>query len=150
MLFRSKRNYGRALDCLVRASMLAPDNWMTLTALALAYQRLGGTEMAAQTLQRAQAIQPRDATILASLGEVYRDEQEFELAQEAYRQALAIDPNLEPAIVGFAGSLAVVGRIAEAATALSLGQPSRGRTMRRSVSPQLSMARAHMPIFSPN
>src|SRR6266849_6515270 len=36
------------------------------------------------------------------------------------------------------------------ATALSLGQPSRGRTSLSSVSPQLYMARAAAPIFSPN
>ena len=34
--------------------------------------------------------------------------------------------------------------------ALSLGQPSRGRTSRRSVRPQFSMARAAVPMFSPS
>src|ERR1051326_6521317 len=37
-----------------------------------------------------------------------------------------------------------------ALTALSEGQPSRGRTRRRSSSPQFSIARAAVPIFSPS
>src|SRR5260370_40798121 len=36
------------------------------------------------------------------------------------------------------------------ATALSLGQPSRGRTSLSSVRPQLYMARAAAPMFSPS
>ena len=36
------------------------------------------------------------------------------------------------------------------ATARSLGQPSRGRTSRKSTNPQLSIARAALPILSPS
>jgi Flp pilus assembly protein TadD len=114
-----KGSYDRALDCLVRASMLDPTNWMTLTALSLAYLRLGASEMAAQTLERALAMRPRDASIFASLGEIHRQEREFEAAQQAYRQALTLDPNLESAAIGLALCLSALGRAAEAATVLS-------------------------------
>lgn len=118
LVYLDKRNYGRALDCLVRASMLDPKNWMTLTALSLAYLRLGANAMAAQTLERALAIRPLDASIFASLGEVHRDEREYEVAQQAYRQALTLDPNLESAAVGLALCLSAIGETSEAATVL--------------------------------
>src|SRR5712675_1967996 len=95
LVYLDKGNFERALDCLVRASMLDPTSWMSLTALSLAYLRLGATDMAAQTLERALAIRPQDASIFASLGEVHREEREHELAQRAYRQALTLDPNLQ-------------------------------------------------------
>ena len=61
---------------------------MTLTALSLAYLRLGASEMASQTLERALAIRPRDASIFSSLGEIHREEREYEIAEQAYQQAL--------------------------------------------------------------
>lgn len=118
LVYLDKHNYGRALDCLVRASMLDPNNWMTLTALSLTYLRLGANAMAAQILDRALAIRPLDASIFASLGEVHRDEREYEVAQQAYRQALTLDPNLESAVVGLALCLSAIGEVSEAATVL--------------------------------
>jgi tetratricopeptide (TPR) repeat protein len=118
LVYLDKRNYGRALDCLIRASMLDPDNWMTLTALSLAYLRLGATEMSARTLERASAIQPQDAAIFASLGEVHREDREYELAQQAYRQALAIDRDLASAAIGLALCLSAMGQNSEAANVL--------------------------------
>ena len=114
-----KGNYDRALDCLVRASMLDPASWMTLTALSLAYLRLGAGEIAAQTLERALAMRPRDASIFASLGEIHRQEREYDVAQQAYWQALALDPNLESAAIGLALCLAALGRSADAASVVS-------------------------------
>jgi tetratricopeptide (TPR) repeat protein len=118
LVYLDKRNYGRALDCLVRASMLDPNNWMTLTALSLAYLRLGANEMAAQTLERALVIRPQDASIFASLGEIHRDEREYELAQQAYRQALALDRDLASAAIGLALCLSAIGQTSEAASVL--------------------------------
>src|SRR5215470_18382718 len=64
-----RRNFQRALDCLVRAQMLDPGNGMILTALGLTYMRLGARDMAARTLGQALAGESGDASILASLGE---------------------------------------------------------------------------------
>lgn len=118
LVYLDKRNFERALDCLVRAAMLDPKNWMTLTALSLAYLRLGANETAAQTLERALAIRPQDASIFASLGEIYRDDGEYDAAQQAYRQALTLDSGLETAAVGLALCLLARGQSAEAATVL--------------------------------
>lgn len=118
LVYLDKRNFERALDCLVRAQMLDPNNWMTLTALSLAYLRLGANEMAAQTLDRALAIRPDDASIHASLGEIYREEREYELAQQAYRKALTLDSDLQSAAIGLALCQMALGQNAEAATVL--------------------------------
>ena len=118
LVYLDKRNFGRALDCLVRAAMLDPNNWMTLTALSLAYLRLGANEMAAQTLDRALAIRPQDASIFASLGEIHGKEGEYEAAQQAYQQALTLDRDLESAAIGLASCLLARGQSAEAGTVL--------------------------------
>lgn len=118
LVYLDKGDFERALDCLVRASMFDPTNWMTLTALSLVYLRLGASEMAAQTLDRALAIRPRDASIFSSLGEIYREEREYEFAQRAYRQALALDPNLETPAIGLALCLSSLGQSADAADVL--------------------------------
>src|SRR5262249_49788454 len=111
-------DFDRALDYLARAQMLDPQNWMTLTALSLAYLRLGANEMAAQTLQRALAIKPEEASIHASLGEVYREEREYEIAQRAYRKALTLDGSLASAAIGLALCSSALGQYAEAARIL--------------------------------
>jgi Flp pilus assembly protein TadD len=98
LVYLDKGNFERALDWLVRASMLEPTNWMTLTALSLTYLRLGANEAAAQTLERALAIKPQDASILASLGEIHREGREYEAAEEA--RASESKASSEPAISG--------------------------------------------------
>ena len=119
LVYLDKGNFERALDWLVRASMLEPTNWMTLTALSLTYLRLGANEAAAQSLEKALAIKPKDASILASLGEIHRDEREYEAAQQVYREAWALDPGLESAAIGLALSLSAMGQCTEAANVLS-------------------------------
>jgi tetratricopeptide (TPR) repeat protein len=118
LIYLDKHNFELALDCLIRAQMLDPENWMTLTALSLSYMRLGAPEMAVRTLNQALAIRPNDASIFASLGEIYRSEREYELAVNAYRKALILDPELESSIIGLALSLSTVGKYEEAADIL--------------------------------
>src|SRR5689334_2163204 len=119
LVYLDKGDFERALDCLVRASMSDPTNWMTLTALSLAYLRLGASEMAAQTLDKALAIRPRDASIFSSLGEIRREEREYELAEHAYRQALTLDSNMDTPAAGLALCLSSLGRSEEAASVLT-------------------------------
>lgn len=114
LIHLDKRNYDRALDCLNRALMLDPQSWMTLTALARTYARLGATEMAAQTLERAITIKSDDPAILVSLAEILRDEREYERAVDVYRQALARDPSLDSAAIGLGLVLGAIGENAEA------------------------------------
>jgi Flp pilus assembly protein TadD len=118
LIYLDKRNFPRALDCLVRAQMLDPDNWMTLTALGLSYMRLGAREMAVRTLNQALAIRPHDASIFASLGELYRSEHDYKRAEDAYRKALKLDGSLESSKIGLALCLAALGKYAETANVL--------------------------------
>ena len=130
LVYLDKGDYERALDCLVRASMLDPANWMTLTALSLAYLRLGASEMAALTLDKALAIRPRDASILSSLGEIHREEREYELAKQAYTQALSLDPYMETPAAGLALCLSSLGQSVEAAKVLGDAYTRGIRTLR--------------------
>ena len=71
--------------------MLNPSDAAILTALAGVYLRLGAVRLARRTLEEARAIRPRDVNVLTTLGEIYREEREYELAAEVFRQVLEID-----------------------------------------------------------
>ena len=87
LVLADMHNYSQALSHLVRAQMHDPDNWKVLTALAGVYLRMGASAMAARTLKQAATLNPGDAGILMTLGEVYRDDREYELAVDAFRNA---------------------------------------------------------------
>jgi tetratricopeptide (TPR) repeat protein len=113
-----RRDYQQALNYLVRAVMLNPENWSALTALSGVYLRLGAHAMAAETVRKALAIRPRDASVLLTLGEIYREDREYELAAQAYLEAMKLDSSLDIAKQGVALSYSKLGRTAEAATLL--------------------------------
>jgi tetratricopeptide (TPR) repeat protein len=115
LIYADKGQYPQALGCLVRAVMLNPRSWQALTALSTVYLELGASEMAAQSLEQARLINPRDASIFGTLGEIYQAEREYELAYDAYRSALDLDPSLEIAAIGFGMCSRELGRYAEAA-----------------------------------
>ncbi len=115
LVHADKRDNSRALSCLVRAAMLNPKDWRTLTALSGVYLLLGASEMAAQTLEQARRLKPEDASIAHTLGEIYREEREYELAAEAFRMAHSLDPSLYVAAMGLGWSCTHLGRLAEAA-----------------------------------
>jgi tetratricopeptide (TPR) repeat protein len=117
LIYFDKRDYPVALGLLVRAAMLNPRSWTTLTVLSDVYLRLGAREMAAQTLEQARRIKPKDPDILVMLGEIYREEREYELGRDAYREALALAPSLEAAAMGFGTCSLHIGEYSEAATA---------------------------------
>ena len=71
--------------------------------------------MAAQALEQARAIKPQDASVLATLGEIYREEREYELARDAYREALTLEGNLPAAAIGLGWVCSHLGQNAEAA-----------------------------------
>src|SRR5262249_16648760 len=121
-----KGDYQRALDCLVRAAMQDPQNWGTLTALSAVYLQLDAPEMAAQTLERARAVNPQEVSVLLTLGEIYTREREYDLARDIFRQALTVEADLEPAAVGLATSCAYLGQVGEAAQVLE-GVIERGK-----------------------
>lgn len=118
LVYADKKNYEQALNCLVRAAMLNPRSWSTLTALSEVYLELDANEMAAQTLEQARAIKPRDPNVLVTLGEIYRKEREYELAKDAFRQAMEVEADLKPATTGFSWACFHLGQNSEAVAAI--------------------------------
>jgi tetratricopeptide (TPR) repeat protein len=110
-----REDHQQALNYLVRAAMLNPHNWMTLTALSGVYLRLGAVEMAKQTISQALLIEPKQAAVLLLQGDISREDREYEFARDAYRQALTIDPSLVAAAIGLGWCLADLGEYREAA-----------------------------------
>src|SRR5712671_7288467 len=110
-----KSNYQRAFDCLARAAMLNPESWTTLAALGAVFLKLGANEMAAQFLEQARRLKPQAPSILVILGELHDEEREYELARDAYRQALAHQPGFLAAELGLGWALSGLGEYAEAA-----------------------------------
>jgi Sulfotransferase family/Tetratricopeptide repeat len=94
---------------------LNPHNWMTLTALSAVYLRLGAVEMAKQTIEQARLIEPKQGSVLLLQGDIFREDREYELACDAYRQALAIDPSFVAAAIGLGWCLSDLGEYRQAA-----------------------------------
>lgn len=110
-----REDHQQALNYLVRAAMLNPHNWMTLTALSGVYLRLGAVELAKQTIEQARLIEPKQASVILLQGDIFREDREYEFAGDAYRQALAIDPSLVTAAIGLGWCLADLGEYRQAA-----------------------------------
>ncbi len=117
LVFADKRHYQRALTSLVQAVMLNPKDWKTLTALSGVYLRLGAGVMAARTLEQAAQLKPEDTNILITLGEIYREEREYEASAVAFRRASALDRSLHAAKMGLGLSCTHLGQLTEAAAA---------------------------------
>jgi tetratricopeptide (TPR) repeat protein len=115
LVLADREHHQEALDYLVRAAMLNPRNWTTLTALSGVYLRLGAHEMAAQTLEQARSIKPQDSNVLLMLGDVYREDSEYERARDAYREAAALDHTLAPAAIELGWCDETLGEYAESA-----------------------------------
>jgi tetratricopeptide (TPR) repeat protein len=114
LVLADQERHRDALSYLVRAVMLNPHGWTALTALAGVYLRLGATEMAAQTIEQAAAIEPGDASVLLMLGDVRRAQCEYEIARDAYRRAVTIDPSMVEAAIGMGWCCAEIGDFPEA------------------------------------
>lgn len=120
LIFSDRGQPKEAVEYLVRAAMYAPSNWSILTALGGAYLSVGATEMAEFTLERAKAINPNEATIYATLGELHREQQDYEMAVQAFQKACELDPRLSAARSGLGLTLIHLGRFSEAAKALEM------------------------------
>jgi tetratricopeptide (TPR) repeat protein len=117
LVLADKHEYAQSLPYLVQAAMLNPKDWTTLTALSGVYLRLGARVMAARTLEQAVERKPGDANILATLGEIYRDNREYEAAAIAYRRVLSLDESPHAAAFGLGHCCTHLGELAEAAAA---------------------------------
>lgn len=115
LILADERDYTRAMSCLNRAAMLNRKDWRILTALSGVYLRLNAPHMAAQVLEQVRRYKPDDAGVLVTLGEIYREEREYELAADAFEKARAVDPSLDAAGLGLALCCNHLGRLSDVA-----------------------------------
>jgi len=115
LILADQTHYDKALEYLHRALMLNPTDPKVLTGLSGVYLRLGSDLMAARTLEQALEAQPKDVNILVTLGEIYREQKEYEFSKDAYQAALEIEPDLVVAQIGLARNLAQIGELQQAA-----------------------------------
>ena len=113
-----KRQFIQAYDHLSRAALLSPDNPLTMALLARTCLELDAQRLAERWLDAALQIAPDNAHVLFALGELHRAHNEFLLASEVYRQALALDGEHAQAKTALGSSLIDLGRHSEAVALL--------------------------------
>jgi tetratricopeptide (TPR) repeat protein len=77
----------KALDYILRADILKPDNGFIIDSLGWVYYRLGDLQQAERELERALLLIPDDPHIYDHLGDVYRSLNRFKEAREIYQKA---------------------------------------------------------------
>ena len=113
----AEHNYRAALDSFIRATMLHPNDWTTLTSLAQCYIQLDALEMAARVFEQARAINNENAEIHFTLGIIYERQREYMAAVIAFRHALEKNPGHAMAANSLGSCLVHLGELEEAATA---------------------------------
>lgn len=89
-----------ALDTIQRAESTAPNRASVQNTKGIVLYQLGNLEQARTTLERAADLAASDqdlsngekSVLQVNLGRVYRDSDELELAQQAFRRAVVLDP----------------------------------------------------------
>ncbi len=77
----------KALEYILRANELKPDNGFIIDSLGWAYYRLGDFQQAVKELERSLALMPDDPHIYDHLGDAYRSLNRFPEAIEVYQKA---------------------------------------------------------------
>ncbi len=77
----------KALEYILRADALKPNNGFIIDSLGWAYYRLGYLQKAVRALERSLALIPDDPNIYDHLGDVYRSLERLAEAKEAYLKA---------------------------------------------------------------
>ncbi len=88
-------NLPEAVELILRAVALEPDNGAYVDSLGWAYFQLGRYQEALGHLEWAARLIPDDATILEHLGDLYVALKDRERARASYRQALDLGGDLE-------------------------------------------------------
>ncbi len=77
----------KALEYILKANKLKPDNGFIIDSLGWAYYRLGDYQQAAKHLERSLELEENDPHIYDHLGDVYRALNKFSKAKEVYKKA---------------------------------------------------------------
>lgn len=80
-------NLEKALEYILKAAMLKPDNGFIIDSLGWVYYRLGDLQQAARELERSLELIPDDPHIYDHLGDVYRSLNRLSEAKEIYQKA---------------------------------------------------------------
>ena len=139
-----RRGYWQALSCFVRAAMLNPNDWTILINLANVYLGLGAEEMAAHTLEQTMALKTDDPNIPFTLGKIYENQREYELAVECFEKTLQLDPTFVGAAQMLGGCLTHLGRVEDAAGALTKAH----KLERKSIQPLASLSQLPASVVS--
>lgn len=139
-----RQGYWQALSCFVRAAMLNPNDWTILINLANVYLGLGAEEMAAHTLEQTMALKTDDPNIPFTLAKIYENQREYELAAECCEKTLALNPNFPGAAQMLGGCLTHLGRVEDAAKALTKAH----KLDRKSIQPLASLCQLPASVVS--
>lgn len=105
---------GEAADLMARAAAIDPGSAEAHLVAGMAYAVLGESRLAIEHYRAAAQIAPK-LPVDALIGDVYFELGEWEQAEAAYLQALAIDPDSVLALRGLARLAELTGRTAAAA-----------------------------------
>jgi TolB-like protein/Tfp pilus assembly protein PilF len=113
--YRVLRDFNGAVEAYEKARQKLPNNSFLLENLAFVLRRLGRWEDSERAFKQAVEIDPRDVSLLTSIGsQFYNYLRRFDDALAIFDQALEISPDSGAAHVGKAAVLQDLGRIAEA------------------------------------
>jgi tetratricopeptide (TPR) repeat protein len=111
-------DYPKAVASLSRVTQRSPEDIDAWNLLGESERLAGQPGRAAQTLERASAIGRTSFVTFFLLGQAYRDSGRFELAIEAYREAVRIEPEFAPAWFGAGAAYVRLGNAQAARGAL--------------------------------
>jgi TolB-like protein/Flp pilus assembly protein TadD len=118
--YRVLRDFEGSVTAYKQAQLRLPNNSYLLQNLAFVQRRLGLWQEAETTFKKALELDPRDVTLLSSIGgEFYTYLRRFDDARAALDRALEISSDSEAAHANKAGIFQSEGRLAEAAQELA-------------------------------
>ncbi|MEW6218414.1 MAG: tetratricopeptide repeat protein [Thermodesulfobacteriota bacterium] len=120
-----------AVEAYRAAVRLKPADAVAQSGLAMALAAAGRLDEARSVLAAAAGLPERDARVWLRIGELLEQQSSHGQAEEAFRQALSLDPALVEAAHRLAGSLRKTRRLAEAAAVLrqALGSQSENASL---------------------
>lgn len=113
-LLVSQQKYGLGIALLQAALSFAPDNAAILTNLGCAFKHMGRDELSLHCYERALAIEPDQADILAGMAGFWINKNEAAKVVEYASRAIGIDPGHHAARMHLALGLMEQGKYAEA------------------------------------
>lgn len=119
--YRGLRDYPGALEAFSQVAGREPNNIEALAAMAYVQRRLGDMDGALRQLEKAEALDPGNAKLVLTRGEILAAIRRYPEAHAALRRALQLNPNDVWAVALQAQANQAQGKLAAAASILSSG-----------------------------